>query len=435
MQAIILQAEKQITLVNMNENTFQSQRTHTRVKFEPLTTHCQLVCLTPMSPCVQSITVLSGTAAHEPDRSLTPTVIFPDVRASDPDEIFQGGPVNHLLSLDTIEWLVDEEPIEDVLTLGTDYTINTSESDLRGALTFKVNLAASEKMVLHFRAKFLDWRTGIAYAVESDDIALTCTDKGEDVFSCSVDKPSIEYDPLFDDLLLYDYKVARGITVQGSRSDYVTGKCYEQSVNVILAHGTEQLTTLPSGITMRVVKVGQSTALVANSVANPELLAATFPTVKFDMRLVSKGEYEVQFMQNGNIIARATIGLHTSTTMPSFGKPLRASDISPSQDMYFNSVLLNLQDRIVEYPECYYLIEWFTQAKYNNNGTWQYAASKTWQRGENLAALVADLGIGVTVNDSFFDLWFELDAHGSCSLLTDETDDVLTDENDVLLIG
>ena len=418
----------------MNENSFSSQRTHTRVKFEPLTTHCQLVCLTPMSPCTQSITTLNGSPAYEPNRALTPTIILPEVRANDPDNIFHHGAANAYLSLGTMQWYVNEVPIEDVWTVNTDYEIDVTETDVRGALKVKKNLAASDKAVLHFKAKFLDWRTGIAYEVDSDDIALTCTDKGADVYSCSVDKPCIEYDPLFDDLLLYDYKVARGITVQGSRSDYVTGKCYEQSVAVILSLGTNQITTLPNDITMKVVRLGQSTALVPNSEASPELLLATFPTVKFDMRVIDKGQYEVQFIKSGEIIARATIGLHTSTTIPTFGKPLRGSDVTPSQDMYFNEVLLNLKDRVVEYPECYYLIEWFTKAKYNDNGTWKYAAAKTWQRGEHLAAAVKELGIGVTVNDSFFDLWFELDAHAVRDLVSDENGEVLTDENGEMLI-
>lgn len=418
----------------MNENTFQSQRTHTRVKFEPLTTHCQLVCLTPMSPCSQSITTLSGVPAYEPDRALTPTIIFPDVRASDPDNIFTKGAVNANLSLDTLEWLVDEKPISDVWTEGTDYEINKTVTDLRGALTVKKNLAASEKAVLHFRGNFLDWRTGISYAVESDDIALSCTDKGEDIYSCSVDKPGVEYDPLFDDLLLYEHKVARGISVSGTRDNYVNGKCYEQSINVILSHGTEEIVTLPSDITMRVVKLGQSTALVANSVDSPELLAATFPTIKFDMRVIKHGQYEVQFVKGSDIIARATIGLHTATSMPTFGKPLRGADISPSQKVYVNSVLVNLENRLIEYPECYYLIEWFTQAKYNDAGAWKYASEKTWQRGENMLAAIEGLDIGVTVNDSFFDIWFNIDPFATREIVTNENGEPYTDENGEIYI-
>lgn len=417
----------------MNENQFSSQRTHTRVKFEPLTTSCQLVCITPQSPTTQSINVLSGSPQYEPNRSLTPTVVFPDVRAIDPDNIFHHGPANVYLSLDSLQWFVDDAPIADVWTAGTDYEIDTTETDTRGSLKVKKNLPASSNAVLRFKGSFLDWRTGTIYKVESDDMALTCTDKGSDSLSCSVDKPNIEYDPLFDDLLLYDYKVARGITVQGSRANYVNGKCYEQSVNVILVSGTSQLNSLPAGMTMRVVRLGQSTALVPLSETAPELMAATFPTIKFDMRMIDKGEYEVQFVKDGNVVAKATIGLHTSTTMPNFGKPLRNADISPSQKAYVNSVILNLEDRLVEYPECYYLIEWFTQAKYNDNGTWKYAAEKTWQRGENLLAAIEGLDIGLTVNDSFFDLWFNVDAHPARQLLTNENGEVLSCNGEPLI--
>ena len=418
----------------MNENTFASQRTHTRVKFEPLTTSCHLACLTPMSPAAQSVNTLGSTPAYEPDRSLTPTVIFPDVRAIDPDNVFQHGPANAYLSLDTIAWYVDEEPIADVWTVGTDYEIDTSASDTRGSLRVKKNLPASSKAVLHFKAEFLDWRTGISYAVESDDLPLTCTDKGADVISCSVDKASIVYDPLFDDLLLYDYKVARGITVQGTRNDHIDGKCFEQSVTVILNSGTTQITTLPTGTTMRVVKLGQSTALVPNSEASPELLLATFPTIKFDMRMIAKGEYEVQFLQNSQVVTRATIGLHTETSMPVSGQGLRGADIAASQNVYENSALVNLEDRMVEYPELYYLLKWFTQAQYNDNGVWKYAAEKEWQRGENMIAEVKDLGIGLTRNDSFFDYWFLADAHPARELCLDESNVVLTDENGEFLI-
>lgn len=418
----------------MNKNTFQSQRTHTRVKFEPLNVSCSLVCLTPQSPATQSINTTLTPIEYEPDRAVSPTVIFPDVRANDIDNVFKHGSANEHLSLDSLKWQVDGKDIEKVWTVGTDYEIVTDESDTRGALRVKKNLAANEKAVLRFFGDFLDWRTGIVYNVESDEMALTCTDKGDNVIQCHIDKPLIEYDPLFDDLLLYDYKVANNIPVQGSRASYKNGKSFEQTVNVLLTSGTTELTTLPTGTTMRLVKVGSTTPIVANSEANPEVTGISFPNISFDMRLVSKEEYSVQFLQNSKVIASATIGLHTSTTMPTFGKPAYGADIVAAQSEYFNTVLLNLSDRMVEYPELYYLIEWFTQAKYNDNGTWKYAAEKTWQRGINMEAAVANLGIGVTQNDSFFDIWFDVNPHAVCELLADEDNIVLTDEDGVMLI-
>ena len=418
----------------MSVNTFQSQRGHTRVKFEPLNVSCSLVCLTPQSPMAQVTNATLSPAEYEPDRRVSPTLVLPEVRVIDLDNVFQHGAANQYLTLDNLEWTVDGNPIGSVWTEGVDYEIIKADNDTRGALKVFKNLGANEKAVLHFKGKFLDWRTGIILDVESGDAALTCTDKGEDIMQCHIDKTVVEYDPLFDDLLLYDYKNARGIPVNGSRDEYINGKSYEQTVNVVLTDGTKECATLPAGVSMKLVKLGSDTALVANSEANPEVTAISYPNIKFDMRLIVKADYEVQFLKGSTMVCRTTIGLHTSCTMPVFGQGTSGSDIAASQSEYFNSAILNLADRQVEYPELYYLIQWFTQAKYNDNGTWKYAAQKTWQRGVNLEAAVADLGIGLTQNNSFFDFWFELEAHKPCQLLTDEDGLVLTDEDGNFLI-
>ena len=418
----------------MSVNTFQSKRGHTRVKFEPLNVSCSLVCLTPQSPMAQVINTTLSPIEYEPDRSDTPTLVLPEVRAIDLDNVFQHGAVNQYLTLDSLEWTVDGKSINSVWTEGVDYEIIKTDDDTRGALKVFKNLGANEKAVLHFKGKFFDWRTGIIIDVESGDEALICTDKGENIMQCHIDKPVIEYDPLFDDLLLYDYKKAREISVYGSRADYINGKSFEQTINVVLTDGTTECATLPDGISMKLVKLGSDTALVANSEENPEVMAISYPNIKFDMRLIDKADYEVQFLKGSTMVCRATIGLHTSCTMPVLGQGAIGSDIAASQKEYFNSVLLNLADRQVEYPELYYLIQWFTQAKYNDNGTWKYAAQKTWQRGVNMEAAVADLGIGLTQNNSFFDFWFELEAHKPCQLLTDEDGLILTDEDGNFLI-
>ena len=418
----------------MSVNTFQSKRGHTRVKFEPLNVSCSLVCLTPQSPMAQVINTTLSPIEYEPDRSDTPTLVLPEVRAIDLDNVFQHGAVNQYLTLDSLEWTVDGKSINSVWTEGVDYEIIKTEDDTRGALKVFKNLGANEKAVLHFKGKFFDWRTGIILDVESGDEALICTDKGGNIMQCHIDKPVIEYDPLFDDLLLYDYKKAREISVYGSRADYINGKSFEQAINVVLTDGTTECATLPDGISMKLVKLGSDTALVANSEENPEVMEISYPNIKFDMRLIDKADYEVQFLKGSTMVCRATIGLHTSCTMPVLGQGAIGSDIAASQKEYFNSVLLNLADRQVEYPELYYLIQWFTQAKYNDNGTWKYATQKTWQRGVNMEAAVADLGIGLTQNNSFFDFWFELEAHKPCQLLTDEDGLILTDEDGNFLI-
>ena len=160
----------------MNENTFQSKRGHTRVKFEPLNVSCSLVCLTPQSPMAQVINTTLSPIEYEPDRSVTPTLVLPEVRAIDLDNVFQHGAVNQYLTLDSLEWTVDGKSINSVWTEGVDYEIIKAEDDTRGALKVFKNLGANENAVLHFKGKFLDWRTGIILDVESGDEALTCTD-------------------------------------------------------------------------------------------------------------------------------------------------------------------------------------------------------------------------------------------------------------------
>lgn len=421
----------------MNENTFASRRTHTRVKFSPLTVSCQLVCLTPQSPAAQTVNTLISPPQYEPNRALSPTAIFPDVRAVDPDNIFPHGPANKYLSLDVggIAWYVNEQPIADVWEPDVDFTIDQSDSDTRGTLIVKKNLPASDKAVLHFTGQFLDWRTGIAYQVESDDLALTCTDKGADAVQCYVDKPLIVYDPLFDNLLLYEYKAARGLTGSGSRDDAKDGKSYEQDVNVILTIGTKEVESLSdTGYKMRVARLGTEIPLTPNSESAPELTFAAYPRISFDMRLVAKGEYEVQFVKDKKVVARSPIGLRTQVTMPTDGQGLRGADIAASQHTYANTAIINVRDRLVEYPELYYLIRWFTQAQYNDNGVWKYAKEKEWQHGTDMLVEVADLGIGTTKNDSFFDYWFTVDAHPTATLCTDEQGNVLTDEEGNFLI-
>ena len=162
----------------MNENKFISNRTHTRIKFEPLRTSCQLVCITPQSPCAQSVNTMLASPEWEPDRTLSPTVILPRVRVNDRDKVFPSDAGNASLSLDAMEWTVDGNAISEVWTAGedADYTILT-EGDERGALKVYKNLNAGEKAVLRFKGKLLDWRTGIVYNVDSDGIAITSTDK------------------------------------------------------------------------------------------------------------------------------------------------------------------------------------------------------------------------------------------------------------------
>ena len=418
-----------------------SQRNHTRLKFSPLTTSCTLRCLTPHSPLAQAFN--SSTNVYDPNRSDTPSVVLPEVKATDPSGVFPSGVVNHLLLADTgkLEWFVNGKPISEVWTEYSnntgDYSIITDETENRGALIIYKNVTADSKIMLSFRGLFYDWRTGRNYQVESDTIEMTTTNKGEDAISCSVDKQNVVYDPIRDPLLSYEwlYSVhnAEGLSETWARS---SDDNYLQKINVLLNSGVSRLESLPSGLTMRLCKLGSDTALAVGN-DNPELQQVEFPTIVIDCRLIDKAEYEVQMVKGGSIVARAPFSVSRQTTMPTSAQPFSGADILPSMSVYYNTLLVSLAGTPLANPFLYYKIMWFTVAQvYNSSAnTYTEGSPKKWQTGDKLAAKIADIGIGTTVNDSYFEQYAEVEPWECDYVLTDESGNVFTDENGNVLIG
>lgn len=418
-----------------------SQRNHTRLKFSPLTTSCTLRCLTPHSPLAQAFN--PSTNVYDPNRSDTPSVVLPEVKATDPSGVFPSGVVNHLLLADTgkLEWFVNGKPISEVWTEYSnntgDYSIITDETENRGALIIYKNVTADSKIMLSFRGLFYDWRTGRNYQVESDTIEMTTTNKGEDTISCSVDKQNVVYDPIRDPLLSYEwlYSVhnAEGLSETWARS---SDDNYLQKINVLLNSGVSRLESLPSGLTMRLCKLGSDTALAVGN-DNPELQQVEFPTIVIDCRLIDKAEYEVQMVKGGSIVARAPFSVSRQTTMPTSAQPFSGADILPSMSVYYNTLLVSLAGTPLANPFLYYKIMWFTVAQvYNSSAsTYTEGSPKKWQTGDKLAAKIADIGIGTTVNDSYFEQYAEVEPWECDYVLTDESGNVFTDENGNVLIG
>lgn len=418
-----------------------SQRNHTRLKFSPLTTSCTLRCLTPHSPLAQAFN--PSTNVYDPNRSDTPSVVLPEVKATDPSGVFPSGVVNHLLLADTgkLEWFVNGKPISEVWTEysnnTSDYSIITDETENRGALIIYKNVTADSKIMLSFRGLFYDWRTGRNYQVESDTIEMTTTNKGEDAISCSVDKQNVVYDPIRDPLLSYEwlYSVhnAEGLSETWARS---SDDNYLQKINVLLNSGVSRLESLPSGLTMRLCKLGSDTALAVGN-DNPELQQVEFPMVVIDCRLIDKAEYEVQMVKGGSIVSRAPFSVSRQTTMPTSAQPFSGADILPSMSVYYNTLLVSLAGTPLANPFLYYKIMWFTVAQvYNSSAsTYTEGSPKKWQTGDKLAAKIADIGIGTTVNDSYFEQYAEVEPWECDYVLTDESGNVFTDENGNVLIG
>lgn len=419
----------------MNENKIYSQRQHSRVQFSPLRTSCSLKCITPQSPLIQSVNTLLSPAEYEPDRRNTPTAVLPVIKTIDPDGIFLNGQANELLSLDTMAWYIDNTKIPNSSWVqGTDYDIITDATDTRGMIKIRKNIPAGEKHSIKFRGEFLDWRTNIIYQVESDEVEMSSTEKGDDIYGCSVDRTAIEYDPLDDPLLLQEYLVGKGLISSVSSEARTDPKNYLQSVNVNLTYGVKQLTSIPSGLTSRLVKLGSTTAITANSTANPEVVSATFPKFTFDCRLIDQAAYEWQLLSGSKIMARAAFSITRKVSMPTCVKPMYSSDLIPSMTYYSNKAFVSLKDRKVDYPDLYYLISWMTIARILDGSVWKDGQQTYWQQGELIYADIDKIGIGHSADNCYFDVAIELEPMPVCELLLDDDGTALLDDDGAMMI-
>ena len=413
------------------KRTFQSQRKHTRLDFSPLVISCSLVCITPDSPTTQAANTALG--QYEPDRKITPTIIRPEVRVNDPDGIYTSGINNLNLASDQHEWFINSKPIATVWKVGVDYDIIKDNTDDNGSLKVKKNLVPGEVAELRYRGKFYDFRTGTNNNVSGSGIVLTTTDKGSNKIDCSVDCELLTYDPLKDELLFYEFLVAEGIEQEGQRDKFVNGKSYERTVTVTLTSGTSTLTELPKGWTMRLVERGKTTALAANTLDRPEITAISFPTIKFDLRFVWSEQYEVQILDaNGNVQASTGISIIRNMSILTQHEVARGNDIVPGQQRYYNKGIFAAGSQLIQYPQLYYEIQWWTQARVYDTTTssYKYADRINRQIGESMECSVESLGIGNEKNLCWFDVAMDIEEREPATILTTEdANTVLTDEN------
>lgn len=415
--------------------TFQSERKHTRIDFSPLMLTCHLVCMTPDSPTAQVANSLLN--EYEPDRSVSPTIIRPEVTVNDPDGIYASGVNNRNLASDKHVWTVNGVAIATVWKEGTDYSIIKDATSDNGSLKIMKNLAPGESASLKYEGVFNDFRTGTNYVVSADGMALTTTDKGESKWGCSVDCEELTYDPLKDNLLLYEYLVANGKATSGNRSAHVDGKCYERTVAVTLTKGTETLTSLPDGVTMRMVTRGTEQVVAGGDVNTPEVVSVGFPNISFDMRFVESAEYDVQFVKDGRVITSVGISLRRAMSVLTQYDVAVGTDIAVGQETYNNHGIFATGDQHIYYPELYYDIQWWTQARnYNTTtSTYEYANRIDRQAGESMTCSVDSLGLGLDRATAWMDVAMDIEERGACALLTSESEDViLTDESGNILV-
>lgn len=401
---------------------------HTRLDFEPLNISCSIECTTPLSPLAQVSNALLD--EYEPDRAVSPCVIRPFINVKDKDGVFPEGNANARISTQSIKWKFNGVDIKDIPEFAGKYEIITANNELRGSLKLFRNTPVVETWIISFEAQFEDWRRPKIETIQSNELSMFTTDLGEDLHRISVDIPHIVYNPIKDNLLLYDYLVANNLIEPSNREAYKDEHSFEKSVELILNSGDTNITTLPDNTTLQLYEIGSTTPIVPNSLINPEVVSIAFPLIDFDLRLIKKKEYEVRLYRNSRQLAKASFSIRREETKVLECSPIYGSDISPHQIMYFNKALVNINDGTLEHPEIYYKIKWFTEAKIYDSvsGAWVSAGEVKRNIGVDLEIPLSKTGIGFTKNDNYIAVGFDVEPHGALQVATDEAGIALTDE-------
>lgn len=400
---------------------------HIRVEFEPLLISCSIKCDTPASPLVQVSNALLG--EFEPDRAISPCVIRPYVNVKDPDGIFGDGNINAKLALDSIIWKFNNIPIEEIPAFKDKFEIIKTDNELRGSLKIFRNVPVTEKYVISFTAEFEDWRRPKTEIVQSNELTMSTTDVGEDLFKISVDNPAFVYNPILDNLLLYDYMKANNL-YSGNRDNYRDSNSFEKRIIILVNTGNKNISVLPAGISIELKEKGGE-IVIPGTVKNPEVLSMQFPYIDFDLRMIEKKEYELNLYREDKKLSSMSFSIRREDPVPHQLIPTKGADISPQQELYYNSALVNLKDTTLLYPELYFLIRWFTEAQLLNKATGKYEPAGEIQHnfGTKLEIPIEKIGIGFTKNDNHFSVGFDVEPHAACKLMISNDDDVFTDND------
>lgn len=424
-----------------NRQTYTSQAKHTRILFQPLIWGCELECLSTYSPMTQVYSTAAG--EYIPDREECPTTVRPTLYITDPDGIIAtttGSDVlNSLLSSDYHQWWVNGEKIEDVWEEGTDYEIATASNDYldwgdaayNGTLCVYKNLRVLEGVTLYYTGMFCDTRTNFNQAVRSNTEGLTTVEGGTPVYALMIDEPIICYNPLKDNLLLYDYLVGIGETPDFTQTEAKDGNQYYRSIGVYVTISGEKQYEMPDGYSIAIVdrETGE------DATGEDYVLGWDYPYFKIDLRLMGDTDLEVQLSDGENIIARKSIQVIYSMPKVEDVIAVNHQDLVSTADTWDNKAIINLKRKSVEYPEMCFDIRWYTQNRVLDGSSYTYGDETLQAIGEEVSVDVDNIGIGTTANDCWFVSRVEVEDRGALSILTDDDGEALTDDDGKILIG
>lgn len=386
-----------------------------RRDYQPLTTAETLRVLTPLSPASQ---VYDGAEnSFNPDRAITPLVVYPQIYADAADGSWLTHNANSVMA--EMKWFANGVDIATLSSWNGLYEI-AQTGEYRGAITIQRNTPLEEDVELHFEAVIPDTRLGINIPVKTDNLILSTIDKAEDTYEVSIDvDPVIIYNPFLDKLLIYDYKIANGLPA-GLRSEALDGNSYERKVNILITKGGEATTDLDIELYKN---SGQTLTLVDS---NLEITSYDITQISFDLRMVEKADYVVIIKEGEKEVGRQQISI--AREYPTYSvEPLSGVSINPGEVLYRNVASVNYNGQVIRIPEPIIRMVWFTDT-----------ANKTameWQEGDRAVIEILRTGIGDTYLDDWMDIYLGTEQKKAHKVLVSSSGDNYVDNQGNLYIN
>ena len=392
-----------------------------RKAFNPLSTACTIVSLTPNSPVTQ---VYDG-EEYEPCREFgTGTVLCPRPVISGSKGTFQEGQVNRLLA--NIKWYVNGVDISTISAWRDMYSIDETTGNNRGAITIRKNIMPGERVILRFSGEVTDTRLGANIQFEAE-VVLETHDKAEDDYSISFKEDQIiRYNPFLDRLLEYDYKVFKGL-ITPSDTEWekaFDANSYFRIIPFTVFRGAKAITTgydvkIFSNVNGTLTEVPTDSAVITLTPSN----------ITVDLRLIEKADYVLKLFVGNK--EKLFTQFSFSLVRPGIsGECVFGADINPADTVHRNRASTSVNGKRIELPEAYMNFKWFTDAYDAVSG------KKTVEHegGETVSIPLGKTGIGNKDNDSWLEVYFDATQKDPLYVATTETGARLTTEDGKLIL-
>lgn len=423
----------------------ETEKVRLRRTFAPLSVATSIICHTgSSSPFAQVYD--AETASYEPDRGGTssgvgsPCMIRPILELNADDGSIVNALGNSMLATSSMKWYVNGVDITTIAAWQDAYAISTAADYTRGMLTVYRNIPVGERCELTFEGIISDPRTNVNVPVTAGPIVLRTTDKSVDEWSVSICvDTALEYDPIRDHLLLYDFMVAHGHTTASDEAEQAADDAtsYRLKVPVEVRRGA---TLQNSGYTLELYRVNMSTGALTQIALGTistsggtkrisevnEITNMSLTEIDFDLRVIKKEEYQLVVKHGTKEVARGSFGIkrHSGDYILT---PTNAAGVAPTDSKRIDVVQGFYEGNVLEHPACAICIIWKTKPVGGST-------EKAHNEGERTEYNVGQAGLGLDHTTAELDQWLESEVKDRMAIATDENGKLFTDENDGIYI-